>query len=362
MSRLSIAVTFAALLCVCPIAASAAGYPPQILNTATGQTEAGHAGDWPKFQAGTTTAPPFELPEGVAPTSPGNGQCWMTTAGMFCHNSGPGTLGPFGLGAVNSAALDSAFGSTQGNILYRGASAWTVLAPPSGLSCLSLSGASANPAWTASGTAPCASGGGGGGSSGQFGGLISAPATLSSSGLGSGTWFNQNSATATNNAIGITIAQATNAGGENANVLCVSMPATPFIRIYNISVLINESNFVIVGVALGNSTNHKYLTGAIRYDSQFQVTAIAFSSVTSASLAGTAYLIGNSVGSLFVRLSNDGTNLTVDFSLDGVQYNVGYGPIAISSTVFSGGAPDEICALVDANGGPATESINLFTP
>jgi hypothetical protein len=49
---------------------------------------------------------------------------------------------------TGSALLDNAGGSTQGNILYRGASGWTALAPGSSGQVLSSGGASANPSWT----------------------------------------------------------------------------------------------------------------------------------------------------------------------------------------------------------------------
>ena len=55
-----------------------------------------------------------------------------------------------------SAAIDGAFGSTQGSILYRGASSWTALAPGTAGDVLSTNGAGAHPSWVPQ------SGGGGG--------------------------------------------------------------------------------------------------------------------------------------------------------------------------------------------------------
>jgi len=52
-----------------------------------------------------------------------------------------------------STLIDGALGSTQGDIIYRGASAWSVLAPGTSGQLLSSGGAAANPSWiTASGT------------------------------------------------------------------------------------------------------------------------------------------------------------------------------------------------------------------
>lgn len=50
-----------------------------------------------------------------------------------------------------TALIDRALGSTQGDVLYRGASAWTVLTPGSSGQCLQTQGASANPQWGACG-------------------------------------------------------------------------------------------------------------------------------------------------------------------------------------------------------------------
>jgi hypothetical protein len=55
----------------------------------------------------------------------------------------------FGTAALASTLIDL-LGSTQGNILYRGASAWTVLAPGAINNVLISGGAAANPSWVAS--------------------------------------------------------------------------------------------------------------------------------------------------------------------------------------------------------------------
>lgn len=59
-----------------------------------------------------------------------------------------------------TAALDAAFGSAQGDILYRGASGWVVLTPGTSGKFLETQGASANPIWgTASGGSGCTTSG-----------------------------------------------------------------------------------------------------------------------------------------------------------------------------------------------------------
>ena len=60
----------------------------------------------------------------------------------------PLTAAQGGTGAVSlTAALDSAFGSTQGNVLYRSATGWVVLAPGTAGQFLQTGGTGANPAW-----------------------------------------------------------------------------------------------------------------------------------------------------------------------------------------------------------------------
>jgi hypothetical protein len=60
-------------------------------------------------------------------------------------NTSGGTAAPAGV--TLSAMIDEAIGSTQGDILYRGAGAWSVLPPGSAGQLLESGGASANPSW-----------------------------------------------------------------------------------------------------------------------------------------------------------------------------------------------------------------------
>lgn len=56
------------------------------------------------------------------------------------------------IGVTLTAFIDSAVGNTQGDILYRGATTWTVLAPGTSGYVLSSGGAAANPSWAPAGT------------------------------------------------------------------------------------------------------------------------------------------------------------------------------------------------------------------
>jgi hypothetical protein len=94
-----------------------------------------------------------------------------------------------------SALIDSAIGSTQGNILYRSGSGWSVLAPGTSGQYLQTQGVSANPQWssvaasalTLVGTVPVSSGGTGQTAALTQGGVIysSSSTAMSSTAVGS---------------------------------------------------------------------------------------------------------------------------------------------------------------------------------
>ena len=66
----------------------------------------------------------------------------------FLLGNTSGSTGPPS-GVSLSSLIDSAFGNAQGDILYRGASAWTVLTPGTSGNFLKTQGAAANPVWAA---------------------------------------------------------------------------------------------------------------------------------------------------------------------------------------------------------------------
>ena len=127
--------------------------------------------------APTAASSGFNLPHGTAPSSPVNGDCWTTTAGLYCQINGV-TVGPYGTGGgggglpsiasghlignstsgtatagdtVLSALIDRALGSTQGSLLYRNSTAWVPLTPGTNGQCLQTQGAAANPQWASCG-------------------------------------------------------------------------------------------------------------------------------------------------------------------------------------------------------------------
>ncbi len=47
--------------------------------------------------ASTSAGAPLNIPQGAAPTAPANGDCWTTSAGLYCQINGA-TQGPFSAG------------------------------------------------------------------------------------------------------------------------------------------------------------------------------------------------------------------------------------------------------------------------
>ena len=58
------------------------------------------------LSASTTSAASVNIPQGIAPTSPGNGDCWTTSSGLYCYIASA-TQGPFtsNTGTVTSVGL-----------------------------------------------------------------------------------------------------------------------------------------------------------------------------------------------------------------------------------------------------------------
>ncbi len=73
------------------------------------------------------------------------------TTTLFLYNVAGAVWIAVGSIAGGASALLDTLGSTQGDVLYRGASAWTVLAPGTSGQVLTTQGAAANPHWAAGG-------------------------------------------------------------------------------------------------------------------------------------------------------------------------------------------------------------------
>jgi hypothetical protein len=75
------------------------------------------SGDAIQARAPTTANASLNLPQGTAPTSPANGDVWLTTAGMYVRANGA-TVGPLNIGTVTSVTCGT--GLSGGTITTTG--------------------------------------------------------------------------------------------------------------------------------------------------------------------------------------------------------------------------------------------------
>jgi hypothetical protein len=77
-----------------------------------------------QLNATSTGAASINMGQGTAPSSPNNGDCWITTAGLYCRYNG-GTVGPFGTG-TGSGTVTTSGSPASGNLTtFSGASTIT---------------------------------------------------------------------------------------------------------------------------------------------------------------------------------------------------------------------------------------------
>lgn len=86
---------------------------------------------------------------GSACGSGGSGTVNSGTSGQVAYYGSTGTAVS---GEALSALIDSAIGNTQGDVLYRSGTAWSVLAPSTSGLCLQTGGSGANPSWASCGS------------------------------------------------------------------------------------------------------------------------------------------------------------------------------------------------------------------
>lgn len=221
-----------------------------------------------------------------------------------------------------SALIDSAIGSTQGTILYRGVSAWAPLTPGTNGYFLQTQGPSANPTWAAaSGGSGCTTGGSSGnplvanGSGGcstiTTDSLVNGALTLGSSGVaGSVAMGNATSGT-------VTLAPVTGALG----VVTASLPAnTGVIAELNLAQTFSAaqtfSTSVTVGV--GSAVTSSGPGGALA--SGAFAAAYSLPTATSSVLGGVkpdGTTIANSSGAISLGLSNANTWVGIQSFTDG---------------------------------------------
>jgi hypothetical protein len=317
-------LSFAAL-CGLSVAAYAADKP---LVIESGQVKQIPSATALQLQAPTTANASINLPHGTAPTSPTDGDLWTTTSGLYGRINGS-TVGPLGAGVSSvgsgnvvgnstgstaapadttlTSLIDRAFGSTQGQILYRGSSAWAALGTGTAGQVLQTGGASANPSWvTPSGS--------GGGSS------YTVPAVASFA------WVNQSTSTSLQKTSSGPILMTTPSTTLNWRLLKIAIPSTP----YRVRALLR-------GTATTEAATTAWTKGLYFYDgtklagvescvgcngtgsSRLRVQKITNVTTDNTTVTSNDYWGAATIRNelFWAQLRDDGTTLYFDFSLDG---------------------------------------------
>lgn len=248
-----------------------------------------------------------------------------------------------------SALLDHVLSSTQGAIIYRGASLWSALAPGTSGNVLTSGGAAANPSW--------ASAGGGGG--GLFGQILSATPTAAGTGLSN--WLNQGTATHADVATGLTLTNPSTAAVVTG--LTKTAPTAP----YTVKVLLSKthvynSGFPGAGVGWYDGSSKLHVInvqgdGSGHSDNRFDVeqwnspTSFNASSATSGS---------QSPMPVWLQLKDDGTNVSFSWSNDGVNFLAIYS-VAKSSGFLGSTGYSNIIFFTVSNGEPMITTLLSYS-
>lgn len=250
-----------------------------------------------------------------------NGSIGTSTAGQVAYYGASGNA----LSGISlSNLLNSAFGTTQGAILYRGSSGWTLLPPGTSGYVLQTGGTSTAPSWVPPAT------GGGGISTVVGAGVSSSAATIAIPGvpvitrpaLSTFTWLNQASATATDHANGPLVLQ-TAQNSSSANVSALIKPVAG--SNWTVTVEYAQGNQVAsdnyAGLVIYNSSNGRlYVCGLNGAQS---IGIGAYANVTSyPSNTGSLPILLNP-GAVWIRAQyvSATTTLTFSYSIDGFTWS-----------------------------------------
>lgn len=199
------------------------------------------------------------------------------------------------------STLIDTIGATQGDILYRASTGWTVLTPGTSGQVLTTGGAGANPAWATS------SGGGGGGQVYEAFGALPLAATF--------TAVNVQSSTLVDDAVALVLASP-GVSGQPSTVWQKAAPTAPWNVYARIKSIVADGR---MGICVRNNTSGKILSIQAN-NSQF---AVFRETVTSSSSSFNSTIYSephNSSMPLWFRLQNDSTNLVSYISHDGLVW------------------------------------------
>lgn len=206
---------------------------------------------------------------------------------------------PFTTPPLMSAAIDTAFGSVQGDILYRDAAVWKVLAPGAAGQVLSTGGAGANPSWVTGG------GGGGGQHEYEAFGALPLAATFSTYNFQAGTVLTDSATSLMLNLPG--------QGAFNFQIAYKAAPATPYDLYFRVKTVWSAGGSR-GGCGLFNSTTKRCLSV------QWQGTSLVgiADDTGPATFNSNANLVNNNIS--WGRIHTDGTTITLYVSADGKNW------------------------------------------
>ncbi len=273
-----------------------------------------HDGAAPNIKVGTVNWT-FDQLAGVSATS---GAAYFQIVSpaandVLQYNAGTGKFDNVTL----SAAIDAALGSTQGSILYRGASLWTPLTPGVSGQALLTQGAGADPVWGA-----IAQGAGGGAFSGALSALPTKSGTTLNTALGG--------ATITDTAAGVLITGTSGSGAYTTTV-----PGTPT---YSITALIACAQIASVpgfGWTDGTKIHFCYTTPFGSGDRRFLVQRNSnITSFSATDVSTPTYYLSEQQ---WFKIRDDGTTVYFMFGVDGINFFTFFSVAKSSGYLGSGG-------------------------
>lgn len=222
--------------------------------------------------------------------------------GTTAHVSLTGTSRVFGIIPSDiSGLLDNVFGNTRGSLLIRGSSGWTSLVPGTSGYVLKSNGSGSDPAYSAS--------------NGFLTAAMTDIPTIANTGFS--TWLNQGTATISDSSVGLCLADL-GTPGLQIRMRYKAAPSTPYTMTAGFTVL-GAGNGDYCGLGFYNGTDKLHVFG-LNYFSGWSFLVGKFNSVTSYNSNDTSAGGQNSPLLNFIRIGDDGTNVTFDFSADGVNF------------------------------------------
>jgi hypothetical protein len=317
---------------------------------------------WLGAYSGTTTYNPFDVVSFsgssyvcIAATTgndPTHTAFWSLMAQAGANGAGtvnsvalttPGEFNVSGSPITSSGTLAITKANQNANLVYAGPSSGSAAAPTFrsiAAADLPLGSSSAFGAVKVDGTTITASAGvisaAAAGNPGLFSGLIGS-SVPSTTGTGLTTAFNQRgSFSVTNSAIGISMVDTTGTGTENIEGIVKTYPGVAYTLTVCMSVPIFASNFNLIGIIAATSTSGKLMLFGIRWNGGFQLGVLAYNAFNSFNSNPGTYTSYAVMPYIWLRLKDDGTNITFYISNDGVYFNQFYTVTKASS--FLGGS------------------------